>query len=120
MEVVITWWNRSPYSMLQALRNDWELMKLMLELQNAGHEWQLSDPEGVKIFVAPHMYSAVLDSLRSEPFTGVYGDSMLLTHLKKWNIYRSLTYSLTHGVESIFKVRVLGLSDNPKMSGKVL
>ena len=31
-----------------------------------------------------------------------------------------LTYSLTHRVESIFKVRVLGLSDNPKMSGKVL
>ena len=29
-------------------------------------------------------------------------------------------YSLIHRVESIFVVKVLGLSDNPKMSGKVL
>ena len=72
--------------MLQALKRDRVLMQLAVELADAGHSWQLSDPDGVKVFVAPAMYEQVLACLQSKHFSGPAGEPMLLNQLRRWHI----------------------------------
>ena len=64
------------------------------------------------LFISFH-FDKSLRFFRCDSITrnGIYTHHSL-THIR--------TYAHTHRVESIFKVRVLGLSDKLKMSGKVL
>ena len=85
LHVLVTAWTRSPAAFLDALEQAPWLQRLCRDLEEAGKAWQLKDPDGVKIFVAPEIYDYVLNYVRSYSFF-MSGKLLKLEDLKRWHL----------------------------------
>ena len=71
--------------MLLAVQQDAALQTLCEELVQEDCAWQLSAPDGVKVFVDPCIYPDVLNFLRGTRFR-LGGQLVELHQLKRWHI----------------------------------